>query len=417
MKIGIVGYGTAGQASAILLSERGHEVTVFEKSPSLGPVGAGFLLQPTGLAVLEAMGLLPRALALGQRIDELHGATPRGRPVMAMRYADRRAGCFGLGMTRGALFELLRAAHTGAAEVRTGQRIVAYDAVTRSLRGEDGNEHGPFDLVIAADGAHSALRSQCEGQVRRERLYAWGAVWCLLRIDDWHASTHLLQRYAGTRSMIGMLPVGIRPGHDGRWVTFYYSLPGDAVEAFDDAGVARLKAHVATLWPELVPHMAHLERADQLNRARYRDVVLRQPHREALVVIGDAAHAMSPQLGQGVNMALLDAAALAACLDEHPEVERALQAYRKERHAHVRIYQRMSRWLTPLFQSNYTPLGWCRDLFFGPAGKAPGARGPMLSILTGEAGHRPRPAPAGGADTANTPAVPEIPVGSALARE
>jgi len=172
--------------------------------------------------------------------------------------------------------------------------------------------------------------------------------------------------------------------------------------AYDDAGVARLKAHVATLWPELVPHMAHLERADQLNRARYRDVVLRQPHREALVVIGDAAHAMSPQLGQGVNMALLDAAALAACLDEHPEVERALQAYRKERHAHVRIYQRMSRWLTPLFQSDYTPLGWCRDLFFGPVGKAPGARGSMLSILTGEAGHRPVTRRSAKAPTATT---------------
>lgn len=392
MKIGIVGYGTAGQASAILLSERGHEVTVFEKSSSLGPVGAGFLLQPTGLAVLEQMGLLARALALGQRIDELHGATPRGRAVMAMRYADRRAECFGLGMTRGALFEMLREAHAGAADVRTGHRIVAYDATAKTIRDETGAVHGPYDLVIAADGAHSALRTHCEGNVRRERMYRWGAVWCLLRIDDWHAPTHLLQRYAGTKCMIGMLPVGERPGHEGRWVTFYYSLPGDAVERFDDGAIDRLKAQVATLWPELTQHIAHLERAEQLNRARYRDVVLRQPHRERFVVIGDAAHAMSPQLGQGVNMALLDAAALAECLDEHADVEHALEAYRRQRHAHVRIYQRMSRWLTPLFQSDYTVLAWWRDIFFGPLGKAPGARRPMLSILTGEAGHRRRSA-------------------------
>jgi 2-polyprenyl-6-methoxyphenol hydroxylase-like FAD-dependent oxidoreductase len=389
MKIAIVGYGTAGQASAILLSAQGHQVTVFEKSPSLGPVGAGFLLQPTGLAVLGRMGLADKALALGQRIDELKGHTPRGRAVMDMRYADRREGCFGLGMTRGALFEMLRGAHADATRVRTGVRITQYDDHTHELLDDAGGFHGPFDLVIAADGAHSAVRPHCTGNVRREKLYTWGAVWCLLRVDDWHAPTTLLQRYAGTRAMIGMLPVGTRPGHEGRWITFYWSLPGDQVDAFDDAGVAAMKAAVHGIWPEISPHLAHLEHADQLNRARYRDVVLKAPHHERLVVIGDAAHAMSPQLGQGVNMALLDAAALADALAAHADLPAALAAYRKQRHAHVRIYQRMSRWLTPIFQSGYTPLGWARDAVFGPLARTPGARSAMLSILTGEAGHRP----------------------------
>ncbi|MET0936792.1 MAG: NAD(P)/FAD-dependent oxidoreductase [Luteibacter sp.] len=392
MKVAIVGYGTAGQASAILLAGQGHEVTVFEKSPSLGPVGAGFLLQPTGLAVLDRLGLAGRALALGQRIDELHGATPRGRAVMAMRYCDRRSDCHGLGMTRGALFELLREAHREAAQVRTGMHIAGYDDTSRSVVDDDGTKHGPFDLVVAADGAHSVLRARCGNEVASERLYPWGAVWCLLRIDDWAAPTHLLQRYAGTRAMIGMLPVGTRPGHEGRWVTFYFSLPGEQVDSFDDRGVAAMKATVASIWPDIAPHIAHLEHSEQLNRARYRDVVLRKPHHDRLVVIGDAAHAMSPQLGQGVNMALLDAAALADALAANEDIDVALATYRRERHAHVRIYQRMSRWLTPLFQSDRTALGWCRDVLFGPLGKMPGARMPMLSILTGEAGHRQRPA-------------------------
>ncbi|TCV96382.1 2-polyprenyl-6-methoxyphenol hydroxylase-like FAD-dependent oxidoreductase [Luteibacter rhizovicinus] len=385
MKVAIVGYGTAGQAAALFLSAQGHDVTVFEKSPVLGPVGAGFLLQPTGLAVLARLGLHEKALALGQRIDELHGATPRGRPVMAMRYRDHRDDCFGVGMTRGALFELLRESWPGAAAIRTGVYIESYDADAHTLRDSEGSIHGPYELVVAADGAHSALRAGCEGHVARETIYPWGAVWCLLPADDWPTPTQLQQRYSGTRSMIGMLPVGKRPGHEGNWATFFFSLPGEAVDRFDDEAVAAMRDSITAIWPELGPRVAHLVSASQLQKARYRDVVLRCPHHARMVVIGDAAHAMSPQLGQGANMALLDAAALADALADHGDVDKALDAYRRERRGHVRTYQYMSRWLTPLFQSDHGLLGWWRDAFFGPMGKLPGAKSPMLKILTGEA--------------------------------
>jgi FAD-dependent urate hydroxylase len=66
MNIAIVGYGTAGQTAAILLSRDGHRVEVFERAQELGPVGAGFLLQPTGLQVLWELGALDQALAHGR---------------------------------------------------------------------------------------------------------------------------------------------------------------------------------------------------------------------------------------------------------------------------------------------------------------------------------------------------------------
>ena len=78
-RIAIVGYGSAGQASAVLLERDGHEVTVFERVTKPGPVGAGFLLQPSGLQVLWRMGLLEPVLRHGARVDRLFGDTPCGR--------------------------------------------------------------------------------------------------------------------------------------------------------------------------------------------------------------------------------------------------------------------------------------------------------------------------------------------------
>lgn len=126
---------------------------------------------------------------------------------------------------------------------------------------------------------------------------------------------------------------------------------------------------------------------DQLQRARYRDVVLHRSALGRLVFIGDAAHAMSPQLGQGVNMALMDAAALADSLGDHTTIEQALADYGRRRRSHVAVYQRLSRWVTPLFQSDRDSLAWLRDLSFGPLGRLSLTRGTMLKVLTGTKMH------------------------------
>jgi 2-polyprenyl-6-methoxyphenol hydroxylase-like FAD-dependent oxidoreductase len=384
LRIAIVGYGAAGQAAALFLSAQGHALSVFEQAPRPGPVGAGFLLQPTGLGVLERLGLHEQALAQGRRIARLHGVNHRGRRVMDMRYADHAPDCFGLGMTRGTLFTLLRDAYADAGRIHTG---VAIDAVLDDgvrLRDREGGVHGPFDLIVVADGAHSRLRGALpERQVRRASMYPWGAVWCLLPAEDWPHGDELRQRYAGTREMIGLLPVGRRVDRDGEWLTFFFSLSGDQVEHFDDAALVRLRERVAGIWPEATQLLRGIDSPEQLHRARYRDVVLRHPVHGRTVFLGDAAHAMSPQLGQGVNMALLDAEALADALAGDNALDAALAGYVRRRRDHLAVYQRVSRWLTPLFQSHRDGLAWWRDLAFQPMSRLPLARGQTLKILTG----------------------------------
>jgi 2-polyprenyl-6-methoxyphenol hydroxylase-like FAD-dependent oxidoreductase len=383
LRIAIVGYGTAGQAAAVFLHGQGHTLSVYEQAPELRPIGAGFLLQPTGLSVLTALGLHEQVLERGQRIDRLHGCNLRGRSVMDMRYADHAPDCFGLGLTRGSLFEVLRDAYPAAAEIHTGSCIDQVSSDGRHLIDRKGTSHEPFDLIIAADGAHSRLRQAASQRIKRESVYPWGALWCLLPAEAWPHAGELRQRYAGTREMIGMLPVGHRVGHSGRWLTFYFSLPGNEVDCFDSEAFERMRQRVAALWPEVLLPLAHIESAQQMNRARYRDVVLRSAVEGRVVFLGDAAHAMSPQLGQGVNMALLDAQALADALATSVDVDDALALYGRTRRGHLAVYQRLSRWLTPLFQSERSMLAAMRDLAFGPLARMPVARTQMLKILTG----------------------------------
>ena len=382
LRIAVVGYGVAGQAACLFLSAAGHALSVFEQADAPGPVGAGFLLQPTGLAVLSRLGLHEQALAYGQRIEQLYGCNVAGRSVMDMCYADHAPDCFGLGMTRGGLFTLLHRAYDGNGAIHSGTRIQGVSPDGRYLSDSAGQQHGPFDLIIAADGAHSVLRQHSD-VAKRQMLYPWGAMWCLLPAAAWPHVGVLHQRYAGTREMIGLLPVGRRDDSEDRWLTFYYSLPGEQVDAFDEKALQRLRGRVGELWPEALPLLASIQSAAQLNRARYRDVVLHRAVHGNVVYIGDAAHAMSPQLGQGVNMALLDAQALADALAQHHVLAEALDAYQRERRAHVGIYQRLSRWLTPLFQSDHQALAGPRDRWFGPLARMPMARGQMLRILTG----------------------------------
>jgi 2-polyprenyl-6-methoxyphenol hydroxylase-like FAD-dependent oxidoreductase len=381
--IAVVGYGAAGQAASLFLTEQGHRLSVFEQAAAPGPVGAGFLLQPPGLGVLARLGLHEQALAQGQRIERLHGCNVSGRCVMDMRYADHAADCFGLGLARGSLFALLRDAYADFAQIRTGACIEAIDVDGRHLHDTAGERYGPFDLIVVADGAHSRLRASVPQLVRRQRLYPWGAIWCLLPAEKWPHHDVLQQRYGGTREMIGLLPVGRRPDRDGRWLTFYFSLPGEQINAFDGAALARLRKRVTVLWPEALSLLATIGEPEQLQRARYRDVVLHTPVHGRAVFIGDSAHAMSPQLGQGVNMALLDAQALADALATTDDIDAALQLYPRARRHHVAVYQRLSRWLTPLFQSERDGLGRLRDITFGPLGRMPLVKGQMLKILAG----------------------------------
>jgi 2-polyprenyl-6-methoxyphenol hydroxylase-like FAD-dependent oxidoreductase len=183
--------------------------------------------------------------------------------------------------------------------------------------------------------------------------------------------------------MIGLLPVGTRPGDDVSRLSFFWSLPTSDFDAWKERGLQAWLQEIDGIWPQAGTRLEGIIDASQLARASYRDAIQKQWNRGRLVLAGDAAHAMSPQLGQGVNMALMDAMALRDALRDEARVGDALARYQRVRRRHVSIYHFWSHWLTPLFQSDRDVVAKIRDMSMLPLGRLPGGSGHMLRILSG----------------------------------
>jgi 2-polyprenyl-6-methoxyphenol hydroxylase-like FAD-dependent oxidoreductase len=366
LDVAVIGCGTAGAAAALFLARAGHAVTVLERVPEPGPVGAGITLQPTGQAVLARLGLLAPVAAAGARVDRLWVRTAGGRTLTDLRYADLDPALHGIGLHRGVLFETLLAAvrREPRVAVRCGVEVVALAAAgaRRVLRDRSG-ELGAFDLVVVADGAVSELPAATAIPQRR-RTYPWGALWFVADRSERQAPHEIHQVVDGAHRMLGVLPTGRAPRGDHPVTSLFYSIRADRVADWRRAGLAAWKAECLRLEPDVAPLLEPIVDDAQVLFAPYRDTVMARWHDGAAVFVGDAAHATSPQLGQGANLALWDAMVLADVLAAAPTVEAGLAAYTQARRRHLAYYQWATRALTPFFQGDSRVLGWLRDRLF-----------------------------------------------------
>jgi 2-polyprenyl-6-methoxyphenol hydroxylase-like FAD-dependent oxidoreductase len=377
LRVAVVGAGIGGCAAALLLHRDGHDVTVVEQPAADRPHGAGLMVQQLGQQVLEHLGLLEKLIIVSAVVTGVDGEARSGRPVMRFDYGDVLPGAYGLGVHRGRLRGALAEAVTDAGIAQTTATVTGsrVDSTNRTLLINGGREQlGAFDLVVGADGTNSVVRRDA-GLTRRDHPYPWGAVWSVVDDPEGISGDKLVQRYDGTRVTLGFLPVGSGQS------TIFWSAQVDQL--------ADLCAKPERLIALAEPHAG--ERATLVHRvlgsgllpAYYRDVVARSACAPHLALIGDAAHATSPQLGSGASMALADAWTLATMLRRHAHLDNALDAYAVERRAHVRYYRWLSRMLTPVFQSRIAPLGPIRDRAIPLAQRVPFVQRQMVTMLAG----------------------------------
>lgn len=385
MKVAVAGAGTAGLAAAIFLSRQGNNVTVYEAIAKADPVGAGFLIQPTGQSVLGKLGLLQELSEAGAQVEMLQGFRG-GFRCLNLRYRDLKADFTGLGLHRANLQQaLIRQALKEKVKIRFEALVEDFSS------GEDGvvfhtsgKEHGT-DLLVIADGTRSHLRPWMR-VAQRTRAYPWGAFWVICESEVWPHKKVLIQKYGEPWRTAGVLPTGRHPRTGKTCYSIFWSIHRSEFDRYRRDGISLLGAKLQSFWPEAGELFAASTHSNW-SVAEYADTRMACWHDNRVVILGDAAHSMSPQLGQGANLALVDAESLAAALAEGGSLAASLQRYSQRRRKHLTLYRWASRLMTPLYQS-YWPLGILRDLGTVTLGKIKPLYRQMLLLLSGYKGFR-----------------------------
>ncbi|MFB9463776.1 FAD-dependent monooxygenase [Streptomyces cinereospinus] len=350
----VVGGGIGGLAAAVALHRRGWQVEVLERAPEFTEVGAGISLWPNALRALEALGLAGAVRALGaveatggvrdrrgrwlSRTDNAELTRRFGHPLVVLHRADL-------------LRALVEALPTGSLRPDSEVHAVRDDTHGPVVEHRGGTSRP--DLVVGADGLRSAVRR---------------ALWPA-------AAPPRYAGYTAWRMVTGPLAAPPAEGAEtwGRGERFgHTALPGGRRYCFATASLPAGEAGAASeyaellrrfgSWPDPVPALLAAVPEDAVLRHDLYDLpALPSFVRGRVALLGDAAHAMTPNLGQGACQALEDAVTLAHCLDGTPDTAAALGLYDRLRRPRTQAVVRRSARLGTVGQLAWPPAVLLRD--------------------------------------------------------
>lgn len=341
VRVVVVGGGIGGLSAALALRAAGAEVTVYEQAAELGEVGAGVGLYRNSMRILHRLGVADSIIRHGAPIDGWWMRAPGGS-VLSNQVAGRDGPIGFLGMYRPDLVAALMAGLPRGV-LHTGHRCVAFSQDDRSaVVTFDNGVSVEADVVVAADGIHSTLQRYVVEPRRPvfSGVVAYRGVMPAARVPGW-MWLHGLVNWVGQGKHFLVFPV--RAGTLLNYVGF---LPTDAQmrESWSAPGdPAVLTAEFADWDPWLSRLLSQIDATFRWGLYD-RDPLPRWTHGR-LALLGDAAHAMLPHMGQGANQSIEDGMALATLMrDTDPaDVTDVLIRYQALRHDHTARVQQGSR--------------------------------------------------------------------------
>jgi 2-polyprenyl-6-methoxyphenol hydroxylase-like FAD-dependent oxidoreductase len=352
----IVGAGIGGLAAGIALTRAGLEVDVYERADAMHEVGAGISLWANAIHALGTLGLEEAILSASAPGTVAGLRVPDGTIVTTPAMADleQRVGVVCIVLHRAELQSALLGAF-GRERVHLGATCV------RVIEDRDG-AHAEFadgsvargDVVVGADGLSSVVRAGLHGAA--PPTYAGYTAWRAVVPFDTRRVQGSETWGAGAR--FGMVPMS---GNRVYWFATK-NVPEGERQRDEKAGLRDLFRG----WHD--PVEALIDATDPASILRndiYDRPVLGRWGRGRVTLLGDAAHPMTPNLGQGACQALEDAVVLARCLQDQPDIAMALRAYETRRISRANALVRRSRQVGRIGQVEWPVAVWLRKAMIG----------------------------------------------------
>ena len=342
VRAAVIGGGMGGLATANALMQRGLDVTVFEQASQLGEVGAGIFVYPNSLRQLERMGFREALARVGAKVGPGSQYNRMDGSVVGNITTTDSTGWNGMyGMHRADILNALAATLHDQA-VRTGHRATGFSqtadkAIVRFANGESFEA----DLVVAADGINSALQPFVVEPSPPEYsgFRAYRGLVSRDRLDSWPDQTHQVWMGEGKHFMVFPVRSGTLLNYVG-----FVPTPHETIESWSAIGD---RDELAASFAEWDPRVTNL--LSKVESCFWWGLFDRRPlptwTNGRLTLLGDAAHAMLPHLGQGANQAVEDAVALGVILEgrSSAEVPAMLRAYEDLRRPRTAMIQAEAR--------------------------------------------------------------------------
>ncbi|MEB6624220.1 FAD-dependent urate hydroxylase HpxO [Acinetobacter pittii] len=330
MNVVIIGAGMGGLTTGIALKKFGHQVHIFEQTEKILPVGAAISLWSNGVKCLNYLGLTDKIAKLGGQMDDLayvDGLTGDVMTQFSLLPLIEEVGQRPYPVARADLQNMLMD-EFGRDQIYLGKKMVSLEdkADYVEVHFADGSST-QADLLIGADGTHSLTRTYVLGQ-QVQRRYAGYVNWNgLVEISEDLAPAQQWTTYVGEGKRASLMPVA-----DGKFY-FFLDVPLPAGLDNNRDEYKKLLKQYFVDWCQPVQQL--IERLDpqKTNRVEIHDIEpFTQFYKGRVVILGDAAHSTTPDIGQGGCQAMEDAIYLARSLQINTlGLEDALRRYQNKR--------------------------------------------------------------------------------------
>ncbi|GAB3558808.1 FAD-dependent monooxygenase [Spirosoma fluminis] len=354
----IIGGGIAGLTTAVALRQIGLQPTVYEAAPTIKPLGAGLGLAANAVKAFQKLGIAEPILQAGRLLDAFVIQDQDGRTITRTdsRVISQRYGIDNFTIHRVALHrELLR--QVGDTPIRAGKRAirVSQPAGQVIVHFDDGTEHAT-DHLIVADGIHSAIRQQLVpgSQPRYAGYTCWRSV-----IDSSGLNLSEATETWGPNGRIGLVPLANNALY---WFACTNAQPNDP--RMRQSTIADLLTLFGTYHAPIPDILARSSQQTLLWNDIYDLKPIPQYAFKNIVLIGDAAHATTPNMGQGACQAIEDAVVLADELKGSGSVADAFQRFEQRRLKRTHYVIDNSRRIGQIAQTQRPLLAWLRNRVF-----------------------------------------------------